>query len=208
VSTPVIPPTPNVQGAPTFATDPTQLRAGDSWQWMRTFGDYPSGQGWSLQYVLNSNTSRFAFPSGSITPDADGQGFDIAVTPAQTASVPPGTYDLYAILTLTEDEVVTAQETRLLQSVLVTANIAGASAGIDTRSFVKKTLDALEAAIAGDQSPMVQEYEISGRRIAYMDRAKLKELRDQYAYEYQRERAERGEFVEKRKVELTFRPSY
>lgn len=208
MSTPVIPPTPNIQSAPLVATDPTALRAGDSWQWMRTFGDYPSGEGWTLQYVLNASTARFAFPAGSVTPDADGQGFDILVTPAQTASVVPGTYDLYAVLTLTVAGTVTAQETMLLQSVRVDANIAGANAPIDTRSFVKKTLDILEAAILGDASPLVQEYEIAGRRINYMNRTELMKLRDEYAYKYQQERAARGEFTPKRKVELVFRPNY
>lgn len=186
--------------------EPTALRAGDSWQWQRAFDNYLSGSGWTLQYILNSASNIFPFPAGSITPDAGGESFNVAVTPAQTANVAAGTYELYAVLKLTDAGVVTGQETRLLQSVRVSPNIAGTSVPIDTRSFVKKTLDMIEAAISGDQSPMVQEYEIAGRRIGYMDRLKLKQLRDQYAYEYQGERAAAGEFVRKNKVEFGFFP--
>ena len=92
------------------------------------------------------------------------------MTPAQSAAVMPGTYDLYAVLSLTQNGTITDQQTFLLQSCRVDAKLFGASAPIDTRSFVKKTLDMLEAAISGDQSPIVQEYEVSGRRISYMNR--------------------------------------
>ena len=153
--------------APTVAGEPTALRAGDSWQWTRNFGGYPSGQGWALQYILNSATAIFQFPAGSITADQDGQSFDIAVTPAQSAGVMPGIYDLYAVLSLTQADTLTDQQTFLLQSCRVDASLAGASTPIDTRSFVKKTLDILEDAILGDASPLVQEYEIAGRRPAH-----------------------------------------
>jgi hypothetical protein len=209
VSTPpVIPPTPDILSAPTVAGEPTALRAGDSWQWTRNFEAYPSGQGWALQYVLNSPSAIFQFPAGSITVDADSQSFDIAVTPAQTAAVTPGTYDLYSVLSLTQNGTLTDQQTFLLQSCRVDAKLFGASAPIDTRSFVKKTLDMLEAAISGDQSPMVQEYEVSGRRISYMNKTELDKRRDEYAYKYDEERAARGEFTRRRKVLFTMRPNY
>jgi hypothetical protein len=73
---------------------------------------------------------------------------------------------------------------------------------------VKKTLDMLEAAISGDQSPMVQEYEVSGRRISYMNKTELDKRRDEYAYKYDEERAARGEFTRRRKVLFTMRPNY
>jgi len=205
MGSPQIPPTPNVVFAPTVAGEPTALRAGDSWQWTRNFEAYQSGRGWALQYILNSPTAIFPFPAGSITADADGQAFDVAVTPAQTAAVVPGIYDLYAVLSLSQSGSVINQQTFLLQSCRVDAKLFGAAAPVDTRSFVKKTLDILEAAILGDASPLVQEYEIAGRRINYMNRTELMKLRDEYAYKYDQERAARGEFTPKRKVQFVFR---
>ncbi len=117
----------------------------------------------------------------------------------------PGPYDLYAVLSLTQAGTLTDQQTFLLQSCRVDASLAGASAPIDTRSFVKKTLDILEAAILGDASPLVQEYEIAGRRINYMNRTELTKLRDDYALKYRAERAARGEFTPKSKTLFTFR---
>jgi hypothetical protein len=207
MSTPAIPPTPNVLAAPTVAGEPTALRAGDSWQWSRTFENYPSAEGWVLQYVLNSPSAIFQFPAGSIVADAEGQGFNIAVTPAQTSSVSPAIYDMYAVLSLQNGGNITDQQTFLLQSCRVDLSLLNATLPVDTRSFVKRTLDMLESAIIGDQSPLVQEYEISGRRLNYMNRTELTKLRDDYAYKYDMERAARGEFVPKRKVQFVFRPT-
>ncbi len=181
------------------------LRAGDSWAWTRVFDGYPSGLGWAAQYVLNSSFSRFQFPAGSVVPDSDKFSFDIAVPAAQTASVPSGDYELYVILT---NAAPAAQQTIKLQTVRVEPNILGAALGVDTRSFVKRTLDAIEAAIAGDQSPHVQEYEINGRRLQYTNRMDLYKLRSQYQAEYRAEQVASGEYTPKRKVGVFFRPSY
>lgn len=181
------------------------LRAGDSWLWRRIFDGYPSGLGWEAQYVLNSPQGRFAFPAGSITADLDDISFDVLVSSEQTAAIAAGVYDLYAVLTNTT---IAAQQTIPLQSVCVQPNILGATGGVDTRTFAKRTLDMIEAAIAGDVSPHVQEYEINGRRLQYMDRMKLKDLRDQYRYEVRQEQIASGEYVPKRRVGVFFRPNY
>lgn len=177
-----------------------RLRAGDSWKWTRSFDGYPVGDGWALQYVLNaSGVARFAFPGGSAVANPDGQSFDVTVTAAQTANVQAATYDLYAILT---NSTTSEQRTVELESVIVEPNIASGLA--DTRSFVKKTLDAIEAAIAGDTSPHIQEYEIHGRRVRYMDRDMLYRLRGQFKTEYRQEQIAAGEFVPKRTAHVSF----
>ncbi len=184
--------------------EPTVLRAGDSWNWHRYFPEYASGDGWKLQYILNAPTLRFAFPAGTIAQDIDAIGFDVALAGAQTAAIGAGTYECYAVLSNTA---LGLQQTFALQSVQVQPNLATASGAVDTRSFVKKTLDALEAAILGDASPLVQEYEIHGRLVKYMDRLQLKALRDQFKQEYRTEQIANGEYTRKHRVGIFFKPS-
>ena len=65
------PNTPNLpEGVEWVPAEPTLLRAGDSWKWLRQFGDYEPKDGWALQYVLNSPSGGiFKFPDGSDTAD-------------------------------------------------------------------------------------------------------------------------------------------
>lgn len=186
-----------------YPAEPDALRAGDSWKWSRQFDQYPSGAGWTLQYILNSPAGRFAFPSGSITASEDGSGFDIALTPEQTVAVVAGTYEMYAVLTQGD-----LKQTFPLQNVRIDPNLATATGPVDTRSFVKKTLDAIEAAIAGDTSANVQEYEIHGRKVRYIDRLQLAQLREHYKREYRAELIAKGEYTPKNKVGIVFRPDY
>jgi hypothetical protein len=188
-----------------YAADPDALRAGDFWKWQREFPDYPSS-GWSLQYILNSPTARFAFPDGSITASENGTGFDISVVGSATAAVAAGIYELYAVLTQSGGGGV--QQTFALQDVRVDANIATAAGAVDTRSFVKRTLDTIEAAILGDTSAHVQEYEIHGRRLKYMDRLQLQDLRQQYKREYRAELIAKGEYAPAKRAEIVFRSDY
>jgi hypothetical protein len=186
-----------------YPADPDALRAGDFWKWQREFPDYPSSE-WSLQYILNSPTARFPFPGGSIAAQTDGTGFDINVPAGATADVAAGTYELYAVLTKGEGE----NQTFALQDVRVDANIATATAAVDTRSFVKKTLDIIEAAILGDTSAHVQEYEIHGRKVKYTDRVSLQDLRMQYKREYKAELTAAGKYTPKKRAEIVFRSDY
>jgi hypothetical protein len=181
--------------------EPTELRAGDSWKWQRAFDGFPSSA-WALQYILNGpGVARFAFPSGATSAASDGQAFNVAATGTQTAAIVAGKYDIYAILT---NSATSEQRTFELESVLITPNIAGGVGTIDSRSFVKRTLDALEAAIDGDTSILVQEYEVHGRRVQYMKRTELLELRAQFKTEYRQEQINSGEFVPKRTARVSF----
>ena len=136
--------------------EPTRLRAGDSWNWLRQFPNYPSAL-YTLSNILNSAGNRFVFPSAAITPDGDGEGFVIQVTAAQSTACPADIYDFVAVLSgIAETTAAGQQITLVLQSVAVDPNLATAGAPVDTRSFVKRTLDMIEAAISGNTRPDVR----------------------------------------------------
>lgn len=176
------------------------MRAGDSWKWTTAFDGYSSGDGWTLKYVLNApGIARFALPDDSAAASSDGTSFDVNVTAAATANVTPATYDIFAVLTKGAD-----QRTIELESVHVSPNIATGTTPADTRSFAKKTLDIIEAALLGDNSPHVLEYEIHGRRVKYNDRLQLLQLRAQYKAEYRQEQIAAGKFVPKTTARIEF----
>lgn len=165
------------------------FRAGDSWVFCtRSFAGYSSGDGWTLKYVLNCPSGRFVIEGDDVAPAPDGISFAVNVPASETAEITPGSYDLLAVLSKAQQRV-----TVELPGIKVLPDIAGASGAVDTRSFVKKTLDAIEAALAGDTSMLVQSYEIHGRKIEYTDRSLLLKYRAQFQQEYNQERVARGE---------------
>jgi hypothetical protein len=186
---------------------PTRLRQGDSWQWVCSFTDYPSAD-YTLKFLLNSPTNRFVFPSGGITADSDGLSFDVNLTTTQTAACAPDTYDFVAVISgIAATPTAGCQETLVLQSVVVDPNLATASGAVDTRSFVKKTLDTIKAAISGDTRPDVQEYMINGRQLRKLDKMQLEKLNALYEYKYAAERRARGEYVTSRSPGFRFTAS-
>jgi len=197
---------------PDVPIEPTSLRQGDTWNWARAFPDYPSNL-YQLKYVFNSAANRFVLGdplevNPPITPDADNQTFDIHATSGVTATCQPDTYQLVAILigvagTTAEGE----QVTMPLQDVMVEANLATATGPVDTRSFVKKRLDIIEAALSGDTRPDVMEYMIAGRQLKKINPAELEKLRVHYKSKYKAELRSQGEYAGRRVIGFRFMPS-
>jgi hypothetical protein len=186
--------------------EPTRLRQGDSWNWLRQFSDYPSNL-YTLSYILNSAANRFVFPPAGITADTSGSGFVIQLTAAQSAGCPPDAYDFVAVLTGNAGTTAAGQQvTMVLQAVDVDPNLATANAPVDTRSFVKRTLDLIEAAISGDLRPDVQEYMIQGRQLRKFDKIQLEKLHSIYLAKYRAERRARGEYAPPKRIGFRFNP--
>jgi hypothetical protein len=198
---------------PDVPIEPTALRAGDTWNWARAFPDYPSNL-YQLKYVFNSSANRFVLDGtlatdAPITADSDSQTFDIQAPSAVTATCQPDTYQLVAILigiagTMAEGE----QVTMPLQDVLVEANLATATGPVDTRSFVKKRLDMIEACLSGDTRPDVQEYMINGRQLKKISPMELEKLRVHYKSKYKAELRAQGEYAGRRVIGFRIRPSF
>ena len=80
--------------APTIPTsEPSSLRAGDTWRWKASYRDYPSTDGWSLAYSIRG--------LGVLTWDAawiaaDGTGFLITIPLASTGPLAAGDYEWVA----------------------------------------------------------------------------------------------------------------
>lgn len=196
--------------------EPTALYQGDSWNWTRVFPDYPSTL-YQLTYVFNSANNRFSFGSTGdnppITPSDDGQSFVIQATSAQTQLCPDDTYDVIAVLTgITGTTAAGQQVTIELATVVVTANMATATGPIDTRSFAKKNLDAVEAALLNNTDPSVMEYTINGgvnggRQVRRFARNELLKERAYWREVYNAELAAAGVYVKPRGFGFRFTPT-
>lgn len=161
----------------TPTTEPTQLRAGDTWAWSITLADYPAGT-WTLKYSLvKSGVQK------TITATASGTTHAISVAKATTAAYAAGTWRWVASVT---DG--TSRYTIDEGTIEVLPDIEAASSGYDYRSHAQTMLDAIEAWLES-KDPGVAEYEIAGRRMKYHSAESLLTLRSHYQAEVRREAA-------------------
>jgi hypothetical protein len=120
--------------ASTPTTEPTELRAGDTWTWRRDdLADYPAS-GWALTYYFRNATRFF-----DVTATADGAGHLATVARATTAAIVAGVYTWVAVASnATERHEVSRGQTTILPDY-------SATAAIDGRTFARVLLDAVEA---------------------------------------------------------------
>ena len=165
-------------------TEPSALRAGDTWQWRREdlAGTYPAST-WTLKYYFRNASAYF-----DITATADGDLFAVSVAKATTANYTVGDFDWIAVAeSATERFEVDAGRLEVLR------NYATAAA-YDGRTFARTLLDAVESALAAkataSQLALVQAA-LADRSLQY-DTAALMKLRSQLLSEVRREDAVRN----------------
>jgi len=168
--------------------EPTELRAGETWAWKRSFADY-SATGWTLTYTLINS-------AGKVTLTAAATGtYHLVSVPAVTTtgtggvagtdSYTAGTYTMLG--RVTDGTSVYAVYDGIVK---VLPDLASA-ATYDTRSTAKQLLEALDAFLLDKASAGqldVVETAIADRRIR-RDRASLLRWRSDLAIEVAREDA-------------------
>lgn len=157
-------------------SEPTTVYAGDTIEWTKALGDYPATE-CTLSYSLVREGASI-----SITASASGSEYAISVPAATSAAWQPGEYQWTSY--------VTSGATRKVietGSLIIRANPA--AGGYDTRSYVKRVLDAIEAMLEGRATSDVTSYSIGGRSVSKASVAELLAWRSQYRREYEREQA-------------------
>lgn len=159
-------------------TEPTALRAGDTWQWRREdLSDYPASA-WTLTYYFRTATYKF-----DVAAAADGDAYAVSVAKATTAVRQAGWYDWEAYV---ED----AAERHHIGGgrIEIKPNLALDQVH-DARGFARKMLDAIEAALlnraTGDQLDLLST--TLGDRGLTRDRSSLIDLRDKFRSEVRAE---------------------
>lgn len=159
--------------APIPLREPTELRAGLTWQWRREdLTDYPAPT-WVLKYWFKRTGAAGA--QFSITAAADGtaHAVDQAATVSQTYVA--GSYTWAAIATSGADAVEVAKgRTEILPRYDTTA-------AVDDRSHARKVLESIEAVLERRATRDQEEYVIGSRSLKRTPMADLLKLRDSYA---------------------------
>lgn len=149
--------------------------AGDTWQWTRELADYPAGTWTATAYFENKDGSF------EVTATADGVTHDFLIAATATTGYKPGRYGWR--LRVTDGSTVTTVESGIVE-VLVDPAKAGNS---DTRSWARRTLEAVEAFLEGNASTAQQSMSIQGRSLSRWSLAELTQFRDQLRAEVRTE---------------------
>lgn len=162
--------------------EPVELRAGLTWEWVRTdLGTYPSPT-WTLTYYFKSATQQF-----SIAATSDGSGgFSISQTAAVTGTFAAGRYTWVAVVSAA------ANKYQVDSGTLVVLPDFANSSLVDSRSHARKALEMIEAYLEDRNNIAARGYSIAGRSLDRYGIAELLVLRDKYKAEAASEaRAER-----------------
>lgn len=148
--------------------EPQSFISGDSVTWGREdlVDDYPAPT-WSASYALRGTTGQGLTKAAT----ADGAAFVFALTAAETAALPAGTYG-YTV-TVTDG---TQRHTVARGSVEIIVDLAALALGDahDPRGHLDRLIDALEATLEGRATKDQQSYTIAGRTL---DRIPLPDVR-------------------------------
>ena len=165
---------------------PSTLRAGTTWAWEQILPDYA---GWDAVCVFRNGAAHFDVAGAGV-----GEVFTFGAAVSATASRIPGEYTavLYASRSELVDDIAVVVDRRELgtTTVRVLPDLSVASA-IDTRSTLRKILDAIDAALlnraTSDQLDIIST-QFEGRSQT-RDKSSLIELRNKITIELAREEA-------------------
>jgi hypothetical protein len=149
-------------------SEPTELRAGDTWTWTREAGEYPAAT-WTLTYKLRSSRASI-----DITASTSGLQFAVAVAASVTAAYKADRYDWIARVTSG-----TTVHTVGSGVIAVLPNL-GAVGAVDARSHARRVLDAIEAVIEKRATLDQSSYSIGNRSLARLSIPELLQFRDRY----------------------------
>lgn len=163
-------------------SEPTELRAGDTWTWTKTLADYPASTPWTLKYRFKNAAGGF-----EIVASASGDGYSVSVAAATTAAYAAGAYSWMAWVEGGSSEKYTVDSGTL--TIDPDYRSGTSTTAYDGRSHAQTVLDAIEAVIEGRASKDQEEYEIAGRRLKRTAIPTLLKMRQHYKAEVAAEAA-------------------
>jgi hypothetical protein len=155
----------------TIATnEPTELRAGDLWQWRREdlTGDYPAPV-WTLKYRFKNAAGGF-----EVIASSDGQAFAVSF---DSAAVIAGTYSWVA---RAESGAIFHSVDSGVMEVLPNLFSGSAATASDQRTHEQIVLEAIEAVLENRATKDQEEYTIGNRSLKRTPMKDLVWLRETY----------------------------
>jgi len=134
---------------------PSELIAGDTWAWARDLSDYPASASWGSTIYFENAQGTF-----SVAATVSGSTHTFSVGAATTAGYRAGRYGWR--LRVTDGTTVTTVESGFAE---VKSNPATSTKN-DTRSWARRTLDAVEAFLEGNATTAQASMSVQGRSIS------------------------------------------
>ncbi len=155
-------------------TEPQKFTAGMTWEWDKSFADFPPSDGWELTYYFRSHVESaddlVAAWGTEVT--ANGETFEIRIPHAST-SLTPGALDLVGEI----NNDTTAKKHLVFNDRIMV--VADPSTG-GVKSHAKTMLDALDTLLAGRVSGSDKKViQVNGRRVEFET---TEEIRVERAY--------------------------
>lgn len=163
---------------PIPTSEPTLIYAGDTVRWQRCIVGYPASEDWVLTYILLNASAKIVL-SGT----ANGDNHSIYADAASTAEWSAGRYSWRAQISKDGDAFTVGEGQLTIQPSF------DAAATLDTRSFARKALEAVEAYLANPDHLTAAEYQIAGRSLKRHTLPELMAHRDRLKVEVAREDA-------------------
>ncbi len=161
---------------------PREITAGLNAEWNVSGGDYPASDGYALSYVLVMTGKQII-----IDASANGSDYSVIVDAATTAAYSPGIYKYQAYVSKGTDKYLFEEGT-----IEIKPSFEALASGSDTRSTVKKLLDAAEALILNVATKGQKSMQYDGISLDRYELTDLIKLRDKFKAEYASEiRAEK-----------------
>lgn len=148
--------------------EPASIVAGDTAKWKKSLSDYPAGT-WTLHYSLINSSNKY-----SIVATADGTDHSVTIPAATSAGYAAGVYRVFGYVTNGTERATVYEADIEIKPDLATLTT------FDSRTHVKKTLDAIEAVIEKRATSDQQKYTIQGRSLERTPMPDLIALRDKY----------------------------
>jgi len=160
---------------PTIPTgEPDTLTRGDSSKWYVADAEYVPADSWVMSYYLVSPDSTRVVWTG-VTNNGDGNWL-VTLTKADTQNLKAGLWNWQRVATKASEQI-----TRDSGSITVVEGFASAGATaspfVDGRSFARRALDEVEAAIISRASSGQTSMSFNGRSVSWSSMAELYQLR-------------------------------
>jgi len=168
------------------------IYAGTTLSYTIDYTDYPATE-YTAQMVIINTSQKY-----TVAGTASGEEFIFAASAATTAAYVAGYYKYFIYATKDGETDMIESGTTTIRPNMLTATT------YDTRSHVKKVLDALRAALEQKATNYQLQYSIAGRQIMYMTHTELIKSEAIYSRKYDEEQARENGTVSSR-IRMRFR---
>lgn len=157
---------------------PATLRAGDTWKWRDSYGDYDAADGWTLTTYFRGTSTL------DVTGTADGSGWVSTAAAASTGALVAGRYSW--VSQVSKDGEVFTVDSGILD---VLPSISAQAEGYDGRSTAEKQLAAAETALESLLTKTRASVTFGDQSYTLVDVEKLVRVRDQLRQRVDNEKA-------------------